>query len=64
MAGRPQLIRGDTQLLFAGMIGLQENCMLNVKNKSHAITAEVVVNGGADGVIIDEGGRPADGRST
>ena len=58
MAKRPQLIRGDSQTLFNGMIGLQENCMLNLKNKSHAVTAQVTVpNGGAHGVIVNEGGR-------
>jgi Sulfatase len=57
MAGRPQLIRGDSQMLFEGMIGLQENCMLNVKNKSHSVTAEILVpEDDAGGVIINEGG--------
>jgi hypothetical protein len=57
MAGRPSLIRGNSQVLFEGMIGLQESCMLNVKNKSHAVTAEVIVpDTGASGVIINEGG--------
>jgi arylsulfatase A-like enzyme len=57
MAGRPTLIRGNSQVLFDGMIGLQENCMLNVKNKSHAITAELVVpETDARGVIVNEGG--------
>ena len=35
-AGRPVLIKGKTQLLFGGMGRLSENCVLNVKNKSHA----------------------------
>jgi arylsulfatase len=57
MAGRPTLIRGDSQMLFDGMIGLQENCMLNVKNKSHSVTAEIVVpEADCRGVIINEGG--------
>ena len=57
MAGRPQLIRGSTQLLFAGMTRLSENSLLVVKNKSHAVTAEVVVpDGGAQGVVIAQGG--------
>ena len=57
MAGRPSLIRGNSQVLFDGMIGLQENCMLNVKNKSHTVTAQVVVpEDGATGVIVNEGG--------
>ena len=55
-AGRPVLIRGKTQLLFGGMGRLSENCVLNLKNKSHSVTAEIVVpDAGADGVIISQG---------
>jgi arylsulfatase len=57
LAGRPTLIRGNTQQLFGGMGRLSENAVLNVKNKSHAVTAEVVVpEGGASGVIVSQGG--------
>ena len=50
LAGRPQLIRGNSQLLFAGM-RVSENCVLNIKNKSHSVTANVVVpDAGASGV--------------
>ena len=57
-AGRPSLISGKTQLLYPGMGQLNENCVLDVKNKSHSVTAELVVlNGSANGVIIDQGGR-------
>jgi arylsulfatase len=57
IAGRPGLIRGNTQILYSGMRGLPENIVLNIKNKSHAVTAEVVVpKGGATGVIIAQGG--------
>jgi hypothetical protein len=57
LAGRPQLIQGDSQVLFPGMSSLNENCMLNVKNKSHSITAELVVpDADARGVIINQGG--------
>jgi arylsulfatase A-like enzyme len=57
IAGRPQLIRGNTQILFSGMRGLAENIVLNIKNKSSAVTAQVVVpDGGAQGVIIAQGG--------
>jgi arylsulfatase len=56
-AGRPQLIRGGRQLLFAGMGRLSENSVVNIKSKSHAITAAVTVpDGGASGVIIAQGG--------
>jgi arylsulfatase A-like enzyme len=55
-AGRPQLIKGQTQLLFQGMGRLLENCVLNIKNKSHSVTAEIVVpEKGAEGVIVAQG---------
>jgi arylsulfatase A-like enzyme len=57
LAGRPQLVRGSTQLLFGGMGRLTEGSVLNVKNRSHAVTAQVVVPPrGAEGVIIAQGG--------
>jgi len=57
LAGRPVLIKGKTQLLFAGMGRLTENVLVNTKNKSHSVTAEVVVpEGGASGVIMSQGG--------
>ncbi len=55
-AGRPVLIKGKTQILFGGMGRLSENCVLNIKNKSHSVTAEIVVpEKGARGVIISQG---------
>ena len=55
-AGRPTLIRGDTQLLFGGMGRLGENCVLNLKNKSHTVSAEIdVPASGAEGVIVAQG---------
>ena len=57
LAGRPELIKGTRQLLFGGMGRLTEGSILNTKNKSHAVTAEVVVpESGAEGVIIAQGG--------
>ncbi|MGE0543521.1 MAG: arylsulfatase [Dehalococcoidia bacterium] len=57
LAGRPQLVRGDRQLLFGGMGRLTENSVVVIKNKSHAVTAEIVVpDGEANGVIIAQGG--------
>ncbi len=57
IAGRPVLVKGDTQLLYGGMRRLSENSVLNLKNKSHTITAEVdIPNGGAEGVIVAQGG--------
>jgi arylsulfatase A-like enzyme len=57
LAGRPTLAKGDSQLLFGGMGRLSENTVLNLKNKSHSVTAEVAVpDAGASGVIIAQGG--------
>ncbi len=58
LAGRPQLLRGNRQLLPGGIGALTEHSVLNVKNKSHTVTAEVTVpDAGAHGVIIAQGGR-------
>jgi arylsulfatase A-like enzyme len=57
MAGRPVLIKGNSQILFGGMGRLPENTVLNTKNKSHSVTAEIVVPAsGAEGVIVAQGG--------
>ncbi|MET0884979.1 MAG: arylsulfatase, partial [Mycetocola sp.] len=57
LAGRPELIRGNRQLLFGGMGRLSENSVVVLKNKSHAVTAEILVpDDGAQGVIIAQGG--------
>ncbi len=58
LAGRPLLVRGASQVLANGMGGLNENGLINVKNKSHSITAQVVVPEGepAQGVILSQGG--------
>jgi arylsulfatase len=57
LAGRPQLIRGKSQLLFGGMGRLTENSVVVLKNKSHAVSAQIVVpDGGANGVIVAQGG--------
>jgi len=57
LAGRPQLVKGNSQLLFSGMGRLSENSVLVMKNKSFSITAEVEVpSKGAEGVIIHQGG--------
>jgi arylsulfatase A-like enzyme len=58
LAGRPTLIHGTSQMLFPGMGRLTENSVVNVKNRSFSVTAEVEVpEGGADGVVIAQGGR-------
>jgi arylsulfatase len=45
-------------LLSAGMGRLSESSVPNIKNKSFAVTAQLVVpDAGADGVILSQGGR-------
>ena len=45
-------------MLFGGMGHLSENSVINLKNKSHAITADLnVATVPAAGVIIAQGGR-------
>jgi arylsulfatase len=57
VAGRPQLIKGDTQIFYPGMARLSENSVLSVKNKSFSVTAEVIVpEKGTNGTIIAQGG--------
>jgi arylsulfatase len=57
LAGRPTLIHGNSQLLFSGMGRLSEHSVLNIKNKSHSVTAELTVpEAGASGVIVAQGG--------
>jgi arylsulfatase len=58
-AGRPDLMAGRTRLtVHQGMTGISENVFINVKNRSHSITADVEVpQGGADGVILAQAGR-------
>ena len=56
IAGRPQLIKGNTQVLFSGM-RVAEGCVLSLTNKSHSVTADIdVPESGASGVIITQGG--------
>ena len=58
MAGRPTLVHGNSQVFFPGMGRLSENSVVSIKNKSFSVTAEVEVpDGGAQGVIIAQGGR-------
>jgi len=57
MAGRPVLIKGNSQILFGNMGRLSESSVVNIKNKSHSVTAEIVVPAtGAEGVIVCQGG--------
>jgi arylsulfatase len=57
LAGRPTLIRGNTQLLFGGMGRLSEHSVIDIKNRSHSVTAEIIVpDDKANGVVIAQGG--------
>jgi arylsulfatase A-like enzyme len=59
LVGRPDLMGDRTSLtLYPGMVGMTENVFLNLKNKSHQITADVEIPaGGASGVILAQAGR-------
>lgn len=58
LAGRPLLVSGDSQVLANGMGALNENGVINIKNKSHSITAQLLIPEGkpANGVILSQGG--------
>ena len=44
LVGRPDLMAGRTSLtVYEGMTGMTENVFINVKNRSHTITAEVEI---------------------
>ncbi len=59
IAGRPDLMGARKSLtLYEGMTGIMENAFINIKSRSHMITAEVQVpEGGAEGVVIAQAGR-------
>jgi arylsulfatase A-like enzyme len=56
IAGRPTLVKGNSQLLFGGMKRLSENSVITIKNRSHSVTAQLVVPESCEGVIIAQGG--------
>jgi arylsulfatase A-like enzyme len=57
LAGRPVLVKGKSQIFYGGMGRLSENSVINLKNKSHSVTADLTVpDGGGNGVIISQGG--------
>ncbi|KAB2585105.1 arylsulfatase, partial [Rhodococcus erythropolis] len=47
IAGRPQLVSGNRQVLFPGMKRLSEHSVLSIKNRSFSVTAAVDI---ADGI--------------
>lgn len=58
-AGRPVVARGNRQRLYPGVGRLNAFSVINIKNKSHRIIAEIVVPpGGCEGVIVAQGGLP------
>ncbi|HEY9311303.1 arylsulfatase [Williamsia sp.] len=59
IAGRPQLIKGTTQVLFPGMKRLSEHSVIDIKNRSFRVTAAIdsAKVGATSGVIIAQGGR-------
>ncbi len=59
IAGRPQLITGNTQVLFRGMKRLSEHSVIDIKNRSFAVTAaiEAPADAAVNGVLIAQGGR-------
>ena len=68
LVGRPQTIKGKKQVFFPGMKRVSEASVLNIKNKSFQVTAQIVVpEGGAHGNDHRPGRRrrrlgPADGK--
>ncbi len=58
LAGRPTLVKGNSQLFFPGMGRLSENSVVSIKNRSFSVTAEIELSDQpANGVIIAQGGR-------
>jgi arylsulfatase len=59
LVGRPDLMAGRTSLtVYEGMTGMSENVFINIKNRSHAVTAEVQIpKGNIQGVILAQAGR-------
>jgi arylsulfatase len=58
IAGRPDLMGDRTSLTVYPGMHMTENAFINVKNRSHTITAEVEIpEAGGAGVILAQGGR-------
>ena len=56
-AGRPTLVEGNSQIFYGGMKRITENSIIVIKNRSHSVTAQLVIpEGGAEGVVIAQGG--------
>ncbi|NEW38109.1 sulfatase-like hydrolase/transferase [Nocardia cyriacigeorgica] len=59
IAGRPQVVTGNKQVLFPGMRRLSEHSVIDIKNRSFSVTAaiETPKEGPTNGVVIAQGGR-------
>jgi arylsulfatase len=58
VSGRPALVKGQSQLFYPGTGRLPEAAVVNVKNASFSVTAEVTLaDDKAAGVVIAQGGR-------
>ena len=59
LVGRPDLMAGRNSLtVHQGMTGMSENVFINVKNRSHTITADLdIPKNGANGAILAQAGR-------
>ncbi|MBU4614465.1 arylsulfatase [Rhodococcus sp. GG48] len=57
LSGKPRLVPGNRQVLLPGMQALLEMHIVNCRNRSWSLTAQVdVPDGGARGVILNLGG--------
>jgi arylsulfatase A-like enzyme len=57
LVGRPSIARGNRQIFYPGMTRVTEASVLNVKNKSFQVTAQLVVpEDGSNGTIVAQGG--------
>jgi arylsulfatase len=57
IAGRPELISGDRQIVFGALARVPALATVNMANRSFAVTAQVdVPKDGAEGVIVAMGG--------
>ncbi|MFC4223706.1 arylsulfatase [Lysinibacter cavernae] len=57
LVGRPALVKGTSQTFYPGMKRMSENSVVNIKNKSFTVTAQVTLpEGGGNGVLIAQGG--------
>jgi arylsulfatase len=57
LAGRPSIVKGNRQVFYPGMKRISEMSVLNIKNKSFQVTAQIrVVGEAANGTIVAQGG--------